>query len=126
MRQTVYQISNWAPFALLVVFTLGVLFSLSLHAQDSYGEQEQTVKLAVMENQIKDLSDLGPQVQTLKMHVQESDAVMRQVKDEVDAIFSVAKWIAFGVFGLIGMQGWKKLYPGTEDQRSSILSIKDK
>lgn len=125
IRTAAREVATWSPLALLVVFSVGVIFSLTLHAQDTFNEEESRVKLAVMDSRLKDLSDLGPQVNAIKMHAQESDAMIRQLKDEMDAVFSVAKWIAFGVFGLIGMQAWKKLYPTAEDG-GSLFSLRDR
>lgn len=123
MKRASRQISTWSPFVILIVFVLGTVSTIAMHAQDAYQSQENAVKLAVMQSQLKDLEDLGSQVNAIKLHAQESDDVIRQLKDEMDSVFSVAKWIAFGVSALIGMQAWRKLYPSSDDGESRRLDI---
>lgn len=111
IRAMTREVFGWYPVALLVIFTIGVAFSVSLHGQDAQLSQDNAVRLGIMQSQLHDLADLGPQVNAIKMHAQETDSLIRELKDEMDAVYSVAKWIAFAVFGLVGHQAWKKIYP---------------
>lgn len=106
---------RWFTFAILVIFALGILFSLPAHAQapnpytNAANIADVDGKVKVLETKVTSLGDLAIQFQALRERMIAMELTQKESAQKIDEIYGAKNWLVFAVFGILINEAMKRL-----------------